>query len=320
MLTLLRSRLTPFIIVFFVCGAVSIVLHVSARGSIVDEGISLKLLCAIVLIFVTAYLFRFFDSGIAGMLRRIHIFRDPLIVQRNTQAEHLEHLHRFAEFGKMSSGFFHDLMTPLTTMSLHIEQLHTLSMHGATATTQKLDEVLLATRRMAGLVRVVRRQLESRGAPELFDISETIRTALSVLAYKANESLVTIRFTGVQKLAYFGYAAKLYQVVLNLVSNALDAVVDGRCGMRAITVSLRHDDEHILLTVRDTGSGIPSELVSKIFEPFFTTKSSSHGLGIGLAITKEIVERDFMGTIAVASTEGKGSVFTVTIPTSLSVL
>ncbi len=258
------------------------------------------------------------DVAIARWLSRVHIFHDPIKRKYAEENAHLEHMYRFAEFGKMSSGFFHDLMTPLTSMSLRVEQLKSAKTQEISSVANHLDDVLDAADRLSRFLRTIRKQLEFQSSPELFDIAETIRTVLSIVTYKARTLAVAVHYEGVTTLEYYGYAAKFYQVVMNLVSNALDACESSALPDRSVVVSLHAGSDKIAFTVRDTGIGIDPCIQSKIFEPFFSTKPSRIGMGIGLAITKDIIERDFQGVITVASMQGRGSVFTVMLPKSLS--
>ena len=103
-------------------------------------------------------------------------------------------------------------------------------------------------------------------------------------------------------------AAQMEQVLLALVSNATDAMPRG--GNLWLRTRLLPDAGEIEIQVRDDGSGIPPEILSRIFEPFVTTKESGHGVGLGLAVSHSIVERH-RGTIAVQSELGRGTTFTV---------
>ena len=105
---------------------------------------------------------------------------------------------------------------------------------------------------------------------------------------------------------------QLSQLLLNLILNSFDAM--GEAGVLEISTSF--DDRSVELTVRDTGCGIPQEILPQIFEPFFTTKEAGKGTGLGLAIAAQMVE-DHRGTIAVESRAGEGTAFTVTLPRTL---
>ena len=104
------------------------------------------------------------------------------------------------------------------------------------------------------------------------------------------------------------------QVLLNLLTNARRAMPDG--GSITLETALVEGGRSIRVAVRDTGSGIPPEILPKIFDPFFTTRSD--GTGLGLSISHGIME-DHRGTIDVSSEVGRGSVFTLTFPVDVHV-
>ncbi len=115
----------------------------------------------------------------------------------------------------------------------------------------------------------------------------------------------------------YGDSSRFSQVISNLVANAIDSYDDAKSKRpRQVKVStfINTKDKLVTLSIADKGSGIPAKAIKKIFEPFFTTKSSEHGTGIGLTITKRIIEEDFLGNIEVSSERGKGTVFILTLP------
>ncbi|MFH1954071.1 MAG: response regulator [Pseudomonadota bacterium] len=102
---------------------------------------------------------------------------------------------------------------------------------------------------------------------------------------------------------------KLRQVLINLLTNAVHATGSGG----RITIMIEPVDERVAFIVRDTGQGIPKENLNKIFEPFFSTKPPGEGTGLGLFVTRSIVEK-LGGKIEVESQLGKGTIFRVQLP------
>jgi signal transduction histidine kinase len=117
--------------------------------------------------------------------------------------------------------------------------------------------------------------------------------------------------SSVDSLYLYGDSGALYQVLTNLIRNAVDAS-HGRNG--AVVVTVNHRGENLNLVVQDTGQGIAPDHLPRIFDHGFTTKPPGKGSGIGLAVVKEITESMFGGTIAVESRVGTGTTFTLALP------
>ncbi len=120
----------------------------------------------------------------------------------------------------------------------------------------------------------------------------------------------------------FGDANRLEQVFINLVLNARDAILGKESNLHAeedktkpkvIRIASFLDDQHVIVTVSDTGPGVPDALRLKIFEPFFTTKESGEGTGLGLSISYGII-KEHRGTIEVQTAQEGGALFRVTFP------
>jgi signal transduction histidine kinase len=106
---------------------------------------------------------------------------------------------------------------------------------------------------------------------------------------------------------------QLQQVMLNLMMNAIESMVGEKRGYRELHVASEKDDAQVMLTVRDTGHGFDPDARDRIFEAFFTTKA--HGMGMGLAISRSIVETHG-GRLWATESEIRGSAFRFTIPTA----
>jgi signal transduction histidine kinase len=99
----------------------------------------------------------------------------------------------------------------------------------------------------------------------------------------------------------------------NLISNAIDsyATIKNKKITKEIIVTMEKIGNKIVISVQDFGSGMDQQTLSHLFQPFFTTKNSSQGTGIGLYITKKMIEEDYQGTITVESQKNVGTLFTI---------
>ena len=108
------------------------------------------------------------------------------------------------------------------------------------------------------------------------------------------------------------YPGKLNQVFLNIIGNSIDAIEKEG----VIEIGTRSLQDHVEVSIKDTGKGIPQEIIDKIFDPFFTTKTVGKGVGLGLSITFGII-KEHNGKIDVKSEVNAGTVFTISLPCNI---
>jgi signal transduction histidine kinase len=235
---------------------------------------------------------------------------------RRTQMERMTQLSHFAEFGKLSSGLLHELANPLTALSLNLERLKDRYAEEVAGMKSHVEQALDAAKRMEDFVRAARKQIQQQETMADFSPAEEIRQVIQILGYRAKQEGVEVGFKGGSRIVAYGNFLKFSQVMSNLVANAIDAYAGeaGKSRTKEVEVRLRQKDDTVFITVRDFGIGIAEENLKKIFDPFFTTKGAEKGTGIGLSMSREIVEKDFGGRISVASAEGRWTLFTVEIP------
>lgn len=223
---------------------------------------------------------------------------------KRTQMEKVGQLYRFSEFGRLSSGLFHDLTNLLSAVSLNMEMAQNNQLRELDQTKSYLERAISANGRMKNFIEAIRRQISGQGSDTLFSLNEEIKQVIQILSYRSRKFNVEIEFTAPMEISTFGSAVKFNQIVTNLIANAIDAYADidpDNIFLPKVYVFLLVESGMVTLTVEDRGCGIPQELLNKIFEPFFTTKDPSIGTGIGLSLTKRMVEQDFGGAINVES-------------------
>jgi signal transduction histidine kinase len=217
---------------------------------------------------------------------------------------------RLATLGQLAAQLAHEIGTPLSSVSGHI-QLALLQRDLTPALRERLD---VSAREIERISKIVRDYLDSTRPLE----PERQPTAVPRLMEEAVELVEGVAAGKHRRISWkvdpaIGEVVTdpglLRQIVVNLLSNALDAVDrDGRVSAEASPVG---DD--VLITVSDTGHGIPPDDLRRIFEPFYTTKGRGKGTGLGLAICRQLTAA-LGGSISVDSVQGKGSTFFVRIP------
>jgi C4-dicarboxylate-specific signal transduction histidine kinase len=150
---------------------------------------------------------------------------------------------------------------------------------------------------------------------EALDLNQLIEAALSFMSHEIGQADVAITKALHPDLPLvFGDRVQLEQVLINLFSNAIEAMRSNAAGTRALTVSTEHDGGQPLVTVRDTGPGVAPEALERAFEPLFTTKAE--GLGLGLSISRSIVEAHG-GRLWTAADAVPGACFRFTLRTTV---
>jgi signal transduction histidine kinase len=239
---------------------------------------------------------------------------------RQTEAEKINQLYRLAEFGRLSSGIFHDLINPLTAISLNLEQIknegETEDKNEILSAKSYLNQALIATRRMENLIASIKKQIQRESNSKSFSLNEEITQILQILAFKARRARVLIDTDWKEEVRMTGDAVKFGQIITNLLCNAIEACAgEGGSEEKKILVSLEKEKEQVILTVNDNGPGIAPENINKIFISFFSTKKEiSGGLGLGLSSTKNLIEKTFKGSIEVKSELGQGAKFLIKLP------
>lgn len=246
-----------------------------------------------------------------------------LIIEERTKALRLAEidknaqLYRFVEFGKLSAGVFHDILNPLTVVSLNIESLRS-SLNDATLEVEdSISRAIQASKRMEKFILGMRKQIQTLESLSMFSVHEEIEEVLLLFSHKACKNHVQLFFTESHEIKFFGNPLKFHQIIANIISNAIDSYQNSLVenSPRVVYINTKKKQNYLILTIKDRGVGIPENVLKNIFEPFFTTKEKL-GIGIGLSSTKHIIEKNFNGTIRVKSQHQVGTIFTITLPFS----
>lgn len=147
----------------------------------------------------------------------------------------------------------------------------------------------------------------------IVNLHDCIDSTLLILHSRLKNGIKIVRNYG-DIIAIEGYTGFLYQVFMNLFTNALDALEEVEGVKEIIITTERVDKDWIVVRIKDAGWGIEPENLEKIFEIFFTTKPRGFGTGLGLAISYQIVVEKHGGKLTVASEVGKGTEFTISLP------
>ena len=180
----------------------------------------------------------------------------------------------------------------------------------AVAVSTLVQEIREANARISGLVDSVRSYSQVDRAPrQTFDVIEGIESTLTILRHRIGDGVTVARAYGDELPLIDGYPRELNQVWTNLITNAVDAM-DGH---GTLEIAVHSDREHVIVEIEDSGGGMPADVQARAFEPFFTTKDVGAGTGLGLDISRRIVEERHKGIISIESQPGR-TVLRVRLP------
>ena len=222
---------------------------------------------------------------------------------------------KLAVLGQLAAGINHELNQPLTAIRAYADNAKAFLGMGKTSTVEtNLTEISGLTERMAKIIHPLKEfSRESSGQPEPVCLKALRDGAMSILYGQLHKKGVAIEWPSQLENYYvLGDMVRLEQVLVNLISNALQAM-EQRSEKR-LQISLGTENESLTIALRDFGPGIAETDLSRVFEPFYTTKSSGQGLGLGLSISHRIIE-SLNGQLTAANHPEGGAVFTLTLPT-----
>ena len=255
----------------------------------------------------TVGLWRALDGAPRGVVANLRDVTDQVSLE-----DQLRQAQKMEAVGRLAGGVAHDFNNLLTAIGGYAE-LARSKLEGA-AGAEEIDGVIDAANKAAKLTAQLlafsRRQVMS---PQTFDLGEVISEMGSLVRRLIPESTELTVLPSAPAPVHAD-RSQLEQVVMNLVVNAADAIPEGRQGTITLEVVLAAGGRETHLLVSDNGVGMDALTVSQIFEPFFSTKGP-FGTGLGLSIVHGIVVQSG-GHIAVESTPGSGTTFTVTLPLS----
>lgn len=246
--------------------------------------------------------------------RRVSERTDELLRSERMRMAAAEHA---AKFGGLARGLFHDLMSPLASIALYMENMA----KGSGDPNEARDMVrkaVDASARMKSFMDSVKHDGDCVTCNKKVEIGDKIRIIRDLLAYKARMANVRMVVEQKELVCVKANPVRMRQLFLNLIDNALDACAgsgDDRATNsreKTVKISIGKSGTTAIVSIEDNGCGMSEENARKIFVEPFTTKRD--GTGMGLSTVKSIVEKELHGTILIKSKENIGTVCTITIP------
>jgi two-component system NtrC family sensor kinase len=259
--------------------------------------------------------------------RRIIRRMERMDEEKNELGQQLIRAGRLAEIGEMSSGFAHEINSPLQNIIVSETLIDTILSDMREQGELKESEDLAQVHRLLGQIRaqvnrcgqvtqdLLKFARKQESQEDEIDLRMLVPEWINLVRRKAGVEGITIKEEiSLDVPVIQADSSQLQQVIVNLLNNAIDAIIErhGASGGELIVILQPSTNGRVIMSVKDNGSGISPENMEKIFTPFFTTKPVGKGTGLGLPICYGIITK-MGGTIDVSSEKGEGTTFIISL-------
>ncbi len=238
--------------------------------------------------------------------------KDKILIQQS----------KLAALGEMLGAIAHQWRQPLNTINLSsylIEELNKKNQNQNTSIQKYINQIIETTEYLSNTIDDFRNFFKPNKDKDVFDVVEIVKSSISLIsAQLTNHSIkveLNVKEGGNYRLN--SYPNEFKQVLINIFNNAKDSIIlkmqKENIEIGVITISICNNDNSIKIEINDNGVGIDKSIIDKIFEPYFSTKFSAQGTGIGLYMSKSIIENSMNGTLN-AKSKKSGAVFIIKIP------
>lgn len=245
-------------------------------------------------------------------------------VEKNRQKDSmLQQQARHAAMGEMIGNIAHQWRQPLGVIASittnFITQIE-LELDVPSATLiEKYKEINTNVNYLSKTIDDFRNFLKDSQDKTTFDIASVLLNALNLSKPNYDSNYIKITMQTGENMYHYGPSSMLLQVILNLLSNAKDALIQNEIKNKKVRITLEETSDTFTIKVKDNGGGVSDEIKEKIFDPYFTTKHQSKGTGLGLYMSSQIIINHFHGhfnLINVEDEDGVGACFVITFPKS----
>ena len=241
-------------------------------------------------------------------------------IEKNREKEQLlVQKSKFIALGEMISNIAHQWRQPLSELSsilMYIKFKQSIKALDENTMNQKLQEADKVLDFMSHTIDDFRNFFMPKKEKEEFYLNKVVDVVINIVSSTLKNYDIRLEIDIDEKIVLKTYLNEYEQVLLNIINNAKDVLIEKKIENPYIKIRAQEEVNHIILTIEDNGGGVLVEPKGKIFEPYFTTKENSNGTGIGLYMSKIIVDKNMKGKLRVKNTKD-GAKFAIIIPKNI---
>jgi len=258
-------------------------------------------------------------SSSGELLRKAHDELEKRVAERTKELREKDQLliqqSRMAAMGEMINNIAHQWRQPLNSLGLLIQSFPLMQESGGLtseylATSSK--NAMEIINHMSRTIDDFRNYFRPDKEMVAFPVCNVVEKTVSLIEASFKERQIHTKIVAESCPIITGYQNEYAQVLLNILQNARDELVKRKVGDPKVTISVRMDNDRSLVTIIDNAGGIPEEIIDKIFDPYFTTKGPDGGTGVGLFMSKAIIEKNMGGQLTARNT-GDGAEFAIVV-------
>ncbi|MDH5464348.1 MAG: PAS domain-containing sensor histidine kinase [Thiovulaceae bacterium] len=238
-------------------------------------------------------------------------------VEKNRETERMMHQQsKLATMGEMIGNIAHQWRQPLNILALVLQDIYIKFQLGA------LDKPLMEInydkannllQYMSQTIDDFRTFFKNEEKDELFDVNAALQTVFDLVGTRFTSNKTKCEVELIENGQVLGTENGFKQVVINLLNNAQEAILANGTKDGMIDIVIKKEGDYIVVEVSDNGGGVPQEIIDHVFEPYFTTKHQTQGTGLGLYMSKQIIEHNMGGRLEVKNSK-QGAIFSIALP------
>lgn len=229
--------------------------------------------------------------------------KDDMLVQQT----------KMAAIGEMMGNIAHQWRQPINALSLVLNKIlvqHQMGKLTEEKMTKNIEQGLLIIDKMSGTIDDFRNFFTPNKKKTTFNIEKSIKDALRIVEEILKSKNIQVDMSLEDGIYIKGFQSEFSQVILNLISNAKDVIIEKEISEGKISIKSYSEPTKAIIEVSDNGGGIPIDVIEKIFNPYFTTKEEGKGTGVGLYMSKMIIDKNMDGLLSVKNGEN-GAIFKI---------